>query len=178
MLCYKQCSGNYSNEASWAGRWLVISKPAWNFKKSQAIKVFNFKSWITFLTSWHQSLQGSEIFQNYAKTYTSLPWNSLCMSVHTHKKTVLDQQLHEHSVFPGFWTSPSRISAGQGKNSEHRAKWCSWVSSDSWHSTLWLKLILPKGTTCASKQMENKRSFRKPHTSDPSTTTCLQSYGA
>lgn len=169
MLCYKHCFGNYSNEASWAGGWLVIS--AWNFEKSQAIKVFILKSWIVFLTSWYHSLQGSEIFQNYAKAYchftsmefplyvgthSELPWINSSMSILFSRGSGCGS-----SVLP-IQRSPSRINAGQGKNSEHRDKWSSWVSSsDSWHSTLWLKSILPKGATCASKQMGNKRSLRK-----------------
>lgn len=70
---------------------------------------------------------------------------------------------HGSSDLP-IWRSPSRITAGQGKNSEHRGKWYSWVSSaDSWLSTLWLELILPKATTCASKQMGNEILEEMPH---------------
>lgn len=109
---------------------------------------------------------------------------------HTHESAVWDQQLCEEQfsvcraedtatlIYPSGDLCQGLL-YGRGKNSEHRGKWYSWVSSaDSWHSTLWLELILPKGTTCASKQMGNKRSLRKCHTSNPSTTTCLQSYVA
>lgn len=121
ILCYKHCFGNYSNEASWAGGWLVISKPARNFKKSQAIKVFILKSWIIFLTSWYQSLQESEIFQNYAKTYCHFTSMAFPLFVGTHSQLSWINNLfsqgsgHGNSVLP-IWKSPSRINAGQGKN--------------------------------------------------------------
>lgn len=164
---------------------LVILKSAWNFTKSQAIKVFDFKGWIVFLVSWHQSLQESEIFQNYAKTYCHFTSMEIPLYVGTLTRelswinssvSILFSQGSGHgSSDLSIWRYSSRINAWQGKNWEHRDKWYSWVSSsDSWHSTLWLKLILPKGTTSAGKQMGNKRSLRKCHTSDPSTTTSLQ----
>lgn len=91
---------------------------------------------------------------------------------HTHASAVLDEQLCEHSVFPELRTwqiwfthmEISRITAGEGKNSEFRVEWRSSIlSANPWHSTLWLELILPTGTTCAPKQMGNEILEVMPH---------------
>lgn len=149
---------------------LVIQKSEWNLKKSQAIKAVQLRKLNHFLTSWHQSLQGNETTQTDAKmlNLTALQADrSVCG--HTHASAILDEQLCEHSVFPELRTwqiwfthmEISRITVGEGKNSEPRSEWRRWVlPANSWHSTLWLELILPTGTTCASKQMGNKWSLR------------------